>query len=76
MIRHTTTSSSPTKVRLQTQAHGAARMNMLQMFGHVARNDGVMALYRGVRLAGHKDLEPPNVIHRYLLRNFANRPTV
>jgi hypothetical protein len=51
-------------------------MNMLQMFGHVARNDGVMALYRGVRLAGHKDLEPPNVIHRYLLRNFANRPTV
>ncbi|KAH3985807.1 hypothetical protein HBI81_093140 [Parastagonospora nodorum] len=44
-------SHSRTKVRLQTQAHGAVRMNMLQMFGHVARNDGVMALYRGISAA-------------------------
>ncbi|KAH8708657.1 mitochondrial carrier domain-containing protein [Phaeosphaeriaceae sp. PMI808] len=39
------------KVRLQTQATGAARLNMLQMFGHVAKTDGVMALYRGVCLS-------------------------
>jgi hypothetical protein len=47
-------------------------MNMLQMFGHVAKTDGVMALYRGVRLTGHEDLESSNVMHRYLLRSFAN----
>lgn len=39
---------SQAQVRLQTQATGAARLNMVQMFGHVVRNDGVMALYRGV----------------------------
>ncbi|GME59792.1 mitochondrial dicarboxylate carrier [Neofusicoccum parvum] len=36
------------KVRLQTQQHGAARKNMLQMFVHVAKNDGVTGLYRGL----------------------------
>jgi dicarboxylate transporter 10 len=40
---------STAQVRLQTQATGAARLNMLQMFGHVAKTDGIMALYRGVR---------------------------
>ncbi|KAF1963110.1 mitochondrial carrier [Byssothecium circinans] len=39
------------KVRLQMQAHTGARLNMLQMFGHVARNDGFMGLYRGLSAA-------------------------
>jgi dicarboxylate transporter 10 len=30
------------------QATEGARLNMLQMFGHVAKSDGVMGLYRGV----------------------------
>lgn len=37
------------KVRLQTQPHDGARKNMLQMFVHVAKHDGVTGLYRGVR---------------------------
>ncbi|KAH7398890.1 mitochondrial carrier domain-containing protein [Phaeosphaeria sp. MPI-PUGE-AT-0046c] len=39
------------KVRLQTQVPGAARLNMLQMFSHVVKNDGIMALYRGISAA-------------------------
>ncbi|OAK98206.1 mitochondrial carrier [Phaeosphaeriaceae sp. SRC1lsM3a] len=39
------------KVRLQTQVPGAARLNMVQMFGHVVKTDGVMALYRGLSAA-------------------------
>ena len=39
------------KVRLQTQniEPGVPRRNMLGMFVHVAKSDGVMGLYRGVR---------------------------
>jgi len=36
------------KVRLQTQEHGVPRKNMLQMFSHVAKTDGVKGLYRGL----------------------------
>ncbi|KAF2749014.1 mitochondrial carrier [Sporormia fimetaria CBS 119925] len=39
------------KVRLQTQQHGGARRNMLQMFMHVARDHGVKGLYRGLSAA-------------------------
>lgn len=47
-------------------------MNMLQMFGHIAKTDGVMALYRGVCLTGYKDLKATDFVHRYPLRNFAS----
>lgn len=30
------------------QGHHGVRLNMLQMFGHVAKTDGIMGLYRGV----------------------------
>ncbi|KAF1989042.1 mitochondrial carrier [Aulographum hederae CBS 113979] len=36
------------KVRLQMQQRGAARLNMLQMFKHVAVTDGVRGLYKGL----------------------------
>lgn len=36
------------KVRLQMQGHQGPRLNMIQMFGHVAKTDGIMGLYRGV----------------------------
>lgn len=39
------------KVRLQTQVPGAARLNMVQMFSHVVKTDGIMALYRGISAA-------------------------
>ncbi|KAF2141362.1 uncharacterized protein K452DRAFT_272166 [Aplosporella prunicola CBS 121167] len=35
------------KVRLQTQHHGN-RLNMMQMFVHVAKHDGITGLYRGL----------------------------
>jgi len=36
------------KVRLQTQPHHGPRRNMLQMFAHVAKDDGVIGFYRGL----------------------------
>ncbi|KAF2277607.1 mitochondrial carrier [Westerdykella ornata] len=45
----------PVKVRLQTQPHGAKR-NMLQMFVHVARDDGIRGLYRGLSAAQLRQL--------------------
>ncbi|KAF2114694.1 mitochondrial carrier domain-containing protein [Lophiotrema nucula] len=39
------------KVRLQTQAASGPRLNMVQMFGHVARNDGFLGLYSGISAA-------------------------
>ncbi|KAF2636473.1 mitochondrial carrier [Massarina eburnea CBS 473.64] len=39
------------KVRLQMQGNTAGRLNMLQMFSHVAKTDGVMGLYRGLSAA-------------------------
>ncbi|KAF2190794.1 mitochondrial carrier [Zopfia rhizophila CBS 207.26] len=36
------------KVRLQTQQHHGVRRNMFQMFVHVATDDGIMGLYRGL----------------------------
>ncbi|KAL0260422.1 Mitochondrial dicarboxylate transporter [Diplodia seriata] len=41
-------SSFAAGVRLQTQPHDGARKNMLQMFVHVAKTDGVTGLYRGL----------------------------
>lgn len=38
------------KVRLQTQTNGASRLNMVQMFGHVAKHDGFSGLYKGVSI--------------------------
>lgn len=39
------------KVRLQTQPQTAARKNMLQMFVHVSREQGVLGLYKGLSAA-------------------------
>jgi len=36
------------KVRLQTQQHGAAKKNMVQMFSHVVKTDGYAGLYKGL----------------------------
>ncbi|KIW06301.1 uncharacterized protein PV09_02767 [Verruconis gallopava] len=36
------------KVRLQTQSHDGPRRNMVQMFAHVAKQDGIKGLYRGL----------------------------
>ncbi|KAF2424417.1 mitochondrial carrier [Tothia fuscella] len=36
------------KVRLQTQSHEGPKKNMMQMFSHVARDDGIGGLYRGL----------------------------
>ncbi|KAL5384268.1 hypothetical protein DPSP01_005412 [Paraphaeosphaeria sporulosa] len=36
------------KVRLQMQSAQGPRLNMIQMFGHVAKTDGIMGLYRGL----------------------------
>ncbi|KAF2257972.1 mitochondrial carrier [Lojkania enalia] len=44
------------KVRLQTQGHHGARRNMLQMFVHVAKDDGMMGLYRGLSAAQLRQL--------------------
>ncbi|KAF2017027.1 mitochondrial carrier [Aaosphaeria arxii CBS 175.79] len=44
------------KVRLQTQAHDGPRRNMLQMFVHVAKDDGVRGLYRGLSAAQLRQL--------------------
>ncbi|PSN63673.1 mitochondrial carrier [Corynespora cassiicola Philippines] len=44
------------KVRLQTQAHNGVRLNMMQMFLHVAKTDGVMGLYRGLSAAQLRQL--------------------
>ncbi|KAF2200512.1 mitochondrial carrier [Delitschia confertaspora ATCC 74209] len=38
-------------VRLQTQANHGIRRNMLQMFVHVAKDDGFFGLYRGLSAA-------------------------
>jgi hypothetical protein len=48
---------------------------MLQMFSHVIRNDGVMALYRGVRIMQAWPAGLSNAASSYLQRNFAKRPT-
>ncbi|UPX15778.1 Mitochondrial dicarboxylate transporter [Ascochyta rabiei] len=39
------------KVRLQTQAASGAKLNMSQMFAHIARTDGFGGLYRGLSAA-------------------------
>ncbi|KAF2741050.1 mitochondrial carrier [Polyplosphaeria fusca] len=39
------------KVRLQTQGAQGVRLNMLQMFGRVATDDGIRGLYRGLSAA-------------------------
>ncbi|CAI6339203.1 unnamed protein product [Periconia digitata] len=44
------------KVRLQMQGNTGARLNMLSMFGHVAKTDGVMGLYRGLSAAQLRQL--------------------
>ena len=36
------------KVRLQMQGTQGVRLNMVQMFGHVGKTDGLIGLYRGV----------------------------
>ncbi|KAF2717091.1 mitochondrial carrier [Polychaeton citri CBS 116435] len=36
------------KVRLQTQAHDVPRKNMVQMFAHVLKADGITGLYHGI----------------------------
>ena len=43
------TSNSQPQVRLQTQAAGGVKLNMSQMFAHIAKTDGISGLYRGVR---------------------------
>ncbi|KAF2470604.1 mitochondrial carrier [Lindgomyces ingoldianus] len=44
------------QVRLQTQAHHGVRRNMLQMFVHVAQDDGIKGLYRGLSAAQLRQL--------------------
>lgn len=44
------------KVRLQTQGHHGVRRNMLQMFVHVAKDDGLRGLYRGLSAAQLRQL--------------------
>lgn len=39
------------KVRLQTQAASGTRLNMVQMFNHVIKNDGALGLYKGISAA-------------------------
>lgn len=39
------------KVRLQTQGQHGVRRNMVQMFAHVAKTDGLKGLYRGLSAA-------------------------
>ncbi|EMD96057.1 hypothetical protein COCC4DRAFT_184185 [Bipolaris maydis ATCC 48331] len=39
------------KVRLQTQATHGVRLNMMQMFSHVMKTDGVLGLYKGISAA-------------------------
>jgi dicarboxylate transporter 10 len=39
------------KVRLQTQQHHGVQRNMVQMFVHVAKDDGARGLYRGLSAA-------------------------
>lgn len=39
---------SPVKVRLQTQNHAAGSRNMLGMFVHVYKDNGIGGLYSGV----------------------------
>ena len=36
------------QVRLQTQAAHGVRLNMVQMFSHVIKTDGILGLYKGV----------------------------
>ena len=38
-------------MRLQTQAVGSAKLNMSQMFAHIAKTDGARGLYRGLSAA-------------------------
>ncbi len=47
------TSNSQSQVRLQTQAIGGIKLNMSQMFAHIAKTDGIGGLYRGVRTRNH-----------------------
>ncbi|KAH7392715.1 mitochondrial carrier domain-containing protein [Pyrenochaeta sp. MPI-SDFR-AT-0127] len=39
------------QVRLQTQAASGTRLNMVQMFNHVIKNDGALGLYKGISAA-------------------------
>ncbi|KAF1929234.1 mitochondrial carrier [Didymella exigua CBS 183.55] len=39
------------KVRLQTQPAAGAKLNMSQMFAHIAKTDGIGGLYRGLSAA-------------------------
>ncbi|KAF2847732.1 mitochondrial carrier [Plenodomus tracheiphilus IPT5] len=39
------------KVRLQTQAASGVKLNMVQMFGHVLKADGISGLYKGLSAA-------------------------
>ncbi|KAF1835994.1 mitochondrial carrier [Decorospora gaudefroyi] len=39
------------KVRLQTQAAHGVRLNMVKMFGHVVKNEGILGLYKGISAA-------------------------
>lgn len=45
---HVTSDSRP-QVRLQTQPASGVKLNMSQMFAHIAKTDGISGLYRGVR---------------------------
>jgi len=44
------------KVRLQMQGNTGVRLNMLSMFRHVAKTDGLMGLYRGLSAAQLRQL--------------------
>ncbi|KAL1600935.1 Mitochondrial dicarboxylate transporter [Nothophoma quercina] len=44
-------SNSHPQVRLQTQAAGGVKLNMSQMFAHIAKTDGIGGLYRGLSAA-------------------------
>jgi len=50
------TATNRRKVRLQTQSHVGLRKNMLQMFVHILRNEGLLGLYRGVSLMSSKTI--------------------
>lgn len=39
------------KVRLQTQAASGVKLNMVQMFGHIIKADGISGLYKGISAA-------------------------
>lgn len=48
---------------------------MVQMFRHVAVNDGIMALYRGVGLRKANGSDTSKLVHRYPQRSFDKQPT-